>query len=121
MRFGSNDGRTPYWSEADHHPFLIKVDGRLAGLALVKTVSEVWDMAEFFILRAYRRRGIGIKVAHQVWRRFPGRWQVRVMDSNRTALTFWQRAIASLTCEAIPPTRIEKDGERWHVFAFVIM
>ncbi len=111
-----------YWSEPNRHPFLIKVDGSLAGLALVKKESEaVWDMAEFFIMRAYRRRGIGMKAAHQVWSRFPGPWQVRVMESNRSALIFWQRAITAFTGEAIPPTRIEKDGEPWHVFAFVIM
>ena len=113
-----------YWSEPGRHPFLVKVEGRLAGLALVKKGSEiseradVWDMAEFFIVRAYRRQGIGMKVAHEVWRRFPGPWEVRVMESNRTAVNFWQRAITALNGEAIRPTRIEKDGECWHVFAF---
>src|SRR5580704_3818990 len=54
-----------YWSEPDRHPFLIMLDSKLAGLALVKKGSDVsgsdvssneavWDMAEFFILRAYR-------------------------------------------------------------------
>src|SRR5271165_5486338 len=50
-----------YWSEPDRYPFLVKVDDRLAGLALVKRGSEVsdseavWDVGEFFIVRAYRR------------------------------------------------------------------
>src|SRR5205807_3674214 len=96
----------------------------LAGLVLVKRGSEVsgreavWDMAEFFIVRGCRRQGIGMKAAHEVWRRFPGPWEVRVMESNRTALSFWQHAITTLSGEAIPPARIEKDGECWHVFAF---
>jgi predicted acetyltransferase len=113
-----------YWSEPDRYPFLIKVDGRLAGLALVKKGSEVsdsdavWDMAEFFIVRAYRRRGIGMKVAHEVWRRLPEPWEVRVRQSNGAALNFWQRAITTLNGEPIHPTRIEKDGECWYVFAF---
>jgi len=113
-----------YWREPDRYPFLIKVDGRLAGLALVKRGSEIsdseaaWDMGEFFIVRAYRRQGVGMKAAHQVWRRFPGPWEVRVMQSNRTALNFWQRAITTFNGEAIHPTRIEKDGECWYVFAF---
>jgi predicted acetyltransferase len=113
-----------YWSEPDRYSFLIKVNGRLAGLALVKRGPEVsgskavWDMAEFFIVRAYRGRGIGMQVAHQVWRRFPGPWQVRVMESNRAALHFWRRAITAFTGEAILPARVDKDGECWHVFAF---
>jgi predicted acetyltransferase len=114
-----------YWSDPDRYPFLIQVDGRLAGLALVKRGSEfsdretVWDVAEFFILRAYRRQGIGLKAAHKVWRKFPGPWEVRVMQSNRSALDFWQRAITTFNDgQAIRPARIEKDGECWYVFSF---
>jgi predicted acetyltransferase len=113
-----------YWSEPDRYPFLVKVNGRLAGLTLVKRGSEisdseaVWDMAEFFIVRAYRRQGIGMQVAHEVWRRLPGPWEVRVIQSNCTALNFWQRAITTFTGEAIHPVRIEKDGECWYAFAF---
>jgi predicted acetyltransferase len=61
-----------YWSEPDRHPFLIRMDGKLVGLAFVKKWSEVsgnravWDMAEFFIVRGCRRRGIGTQVAHEV-------------------------------------------------------
>lgn len=56
--------------------------------------------------------------ARHVWTMFPGTWQVRVMESNRAALNFWQRAIAAFTGEAVHPSRIEKDGLCWHVFAF---
>src|SRR5450631_4195545 len=58
-----------YWSEPDRHPFLVRVDGRLAGFVLVKRGSEVsgdktaWDMAEFFVIRGCRRRGIGTQIA----------------------------------------------------------
>ncbi|HMD16998.1 MAG TPA: GNAT family N-acetyltransferase [Terriglobales bacterium] len=113
-----------YWSEPGRHPFLVWVEGRLAGLALVKRGSEVsgsktvWDMAEFFVLRAYRRRGIGTRMAHDVWRRFPGRWEVRVMQSNVSAHHFWAHAISIFTGEAIQVVRVEHDGECWSLFSF---
>jgi predicted acetyltransferase len=114
-----------YWSDPDRYPFLIQVDGKLAGFALVKRGSEfsdretVWDVAEFFVVRAYRRQGIGLKAAHEVWRKFPGPWEVRVMQSNRTALDFWMRAITTFNNgQAIHPARIEKNGECWYVFSF---
>ena len=113
-----------YWSEPDRRPFLIKADGKLAGLVLVKRKSgasenaAIWDLGEFFIVRAYRRQGIGTEVAHELWKRFPGRWEVRVMESNRTALNFWQRAIATYSGEAIQPARIQKENECWYVFEF---
>lgn len=113
-----------YWSEPGRHPMLVKAAGRWAGFALVKRGSEisgdpdVWDMAEFFVLRGYRRQGVGTQIAQDVWRQFPGRWQVRVMQSNIAAQLFWERAIASLIGAVIRPAVFEKDGECWRYFSF---
>jgi predicted acetyltransferase len=91
-----------YWSELNRHPILIRVDGKLAGLALVKRGSEisgnqtVWDMSEFFVLRGCRRRGIGMLAAQEVWSRFPGIWEVRVMQSNVLANLFWSKRSPTL-------------------------
>ena len=77
-----------YWSDPDRHAFLIRIDGKLAGFALVKRGSElsgnkaVWDMGEFFVIRGHRRRGFGTQVMHELWRRLPGLWEIRVMQSN---------------------------------------
>jgi predicted acetyltransferase len=79
--------------------------------------QTVWDMAEFFIVRRYRRRRIGTAVAHRVWNQVQGRWQVRVMASNAACL-FWAHAISAYTGEAIPGSRVEKDGKAWLVFTF---
>jgi predicted acetyltransferase len=81
-----------YWSEPDRHPFLFRVDGRLAGFALVRTGPPI-DMAEFFVLRKYRRGGIGTDAARAVFARFPGEWQVRQQWENTGAIDFWRRAI----------------------------
>jgi predicted acetyltransferase len=122
-RFGYRD-LSLFWREPDRHPFLVRIDGRLAGLILVKRGSAisgdqaVWDMAEFFVARGYRRRGIGTKMAHEVWRRVPGRWEVRVMESNSSALLFWERAVREFADQATPSVRFEKDGKWWHVFTF---
>ena len=113
-----------YWSEPGRHPFLVTVDGKLAGFVLVKTKprasgnATVWDMVEFFVVRGYRRRGIGTQVAHALWKRFPGAWEVRVMESNLSALPFWARAISMFAGELIHPVRVEKNGERWKLFSF---
>jgi predicted acetyltransferase len=113
-----------YWSEPDRHPFLVRIDGKLAGFALVKRGSEisgnenVWDVAEFFVARGYRRRGVGTQIAHQVWKRFSGSWEVRVMQANVAALKFWTHAISAFTGHVVHPRGVEKDGERWSLFAF---
>jgi predicted acetyltransferase len=75
-------------------------------------------MAEFFVVRAYRKRGLGLKAAHRVWKLFPGPWQIRVMDFNRPALHFWQRAIDTFAGQHIHPKSIDRDGKTWAVFMF---
>src|ERR1041385_8850978 len=53
-----------YFREPDHHPFFIESDGKLAGFALVVARSRltdtpgVHDVAEFFVARGHRRRGV---------------------------------------------------------------
>ncbi len=113
-----------YWSEGERHPFLVFAEGRLAGFALVKRGSEfsgddaVWDMAEFFVLRGYRRRGVGTHVAHHVWKSLPGRWEVRVMESNVAGHDFWARAIAKFTGTEARAVPVQKDEKSWKVYSF---
>lgn len=107
-----------YWSEPNRHPFLVKMDGKLASFVLVKREASVWDMAEFFVVRGYRRRGIGTAIAHDIWKRFPGQWEVRVMQRNHSALQFWERAISGFTGKGIRPICVDKDGKSWNVVSF---
>jgi predicted acetyltransferase len=113
-----------YWSEPGRHAFLVRMNSKLAGLVLVRSGSQisgnktVWDMAEFFILRGCRRRGIGTAAAREVWRRFPGAWEVRVMRSNRPARDFWERAISAFIGEPSHSVYVEKDGRYWQLFSF---
>lgn len=113
-----------YWLEESRFPFLVKVDGFLAGLVLVSRGSQissdpqVWDMAEFFIMRRYRRRGIGAALAQEVWRRVPGAWEVRVQQSNTAALAFWEATINAFTGSIPEPVSVEENGTHRRVFAF---
>jgi predicted acetyltransferase len=113
-----------YWSDPDRLPFLLYVTNRLAGFALIKAYHRdgldetVWDMTEFFILRGYRGRGIGTAAAHQVWKRFPGRWQVRVMATNEPAYRFWHHAVKSFAGDDFLVTDYQQAGKDWHRLSF---
>jgi predicted acetyltransferase len=122
-RFGYKD-LPLYWKESNRYPFLIFVDGHPAGFAFVRRGSEfsndedVWDMTEFFIVRSYRRLGLGMEAARAIWKEFPGKWEVRVIDRNRQAMKFWKRAINAFVGKKIEPVPFEKDGLSRHVFSF---
>jgi len=113
-----------YWEEPGRYPFIIEAGGRLAGFAFVCKGSaasgdaDVWDLAEFFIVRGLRRRGVGMKAAHDIWSKFPGRWEVRVIERNEKALAFWQHAVSEFVGRPVEPTPLAGDARSWRVFSF---
>jgi predicted acetyltransferase len=92
-----------YWVDAWRHPFLLRVDGKLAGFVLIAARSRltgadgVFDMAEFFVLRGFRRKGVGLAAAFAAFDRFAGRWEVRQRATNAPATAFWRHAIGRYT------------------------
>jgi predicted acetyltransferase len=87
-----------YWIEPERHPFLFLAAGSLAGFALVRKLEpNVHELAEFFILRNYRRHGIGTSAAYSLFARFEGTWHVAQEHHNTPAQTFWRRVIDEFT------------------------
>jgi predicted acetyltransferase len=68
-------------------------------------------MAEFFILRRYRRQGVGARAARAVFDRFPGAWQVRQRPENAAAIAFWRRVIDRHTAGRF--REVLWNDERW--------
>lgn len=99
------------------HLFLIRADGKLAGFAIVDGRSHltgepgVWDVADFFVLRRYRGRGVGDRAARLLFDRFRGRWEVRVMAANQGGQAFWRRVIDRYTDGRFEEVRW--DDARW--------
>jgi predicted acetyltransferase len=111
-----------FWRHDDRHHFMVRVGGRPAGFALVRELPAadgvpVYQMAEFFVLRTYRRRGVGTRVARALFARFPGRWELSVLTWNVTARPFWRRLIRRVAVEPAV-TRPGREGELtsivWH-------
>jgi predicted acetyltransferase len=100
-RFGY--ARLPlYFAEPGRFPFLVRLDGRLAGFALATVGSPASDdpgaidVAEFFVLRRHRKTGVGGRAAVRLWNGFPGRtWTVRVSTANASAMSFWTGAVGA--------------------------
>jgi predicted acetyltransferase len=92
-----------YWDDEWHHPLLLRVGGNLAGFALIAGRSRltgapnVFDMAEFFVMRRYRGSGIGLAAAAAAFDRFRGPWEIRQRDENTGATAFWRKAVDRYT------------------------
>ncbi len=88
-----------YWDDPNREPFLLRVDGELAGFALVKkgVAGDPHQMGEFFVIEKFGGKGIGTMVATQIFDMFPGNWLIHEMWNNYRAQAFWRRVINDYT------------------------
>jgi predicted acetyltransferase len=94
------------WFRDDRsYPLLILDGGRPAGFALISRPlvapaappAAEFRMAEFFVRRPFRRRGIGSAAASLIFSRFAGQWEVSEALANTEAVTFWRRTVMTYT------------------------
>lgn len=114
-----------YWTEPERRfPFLIRCGGQIAGFVLVQRAAlgpdtaDAYDIAEFFVLRQYRRAAVGTRAAHLLWQRLVGPWTVRVAENNRNALGFWRAATATGPTGAVSEVRVMRGERPWIVLSF---
>lgn len=92
-----------HFTDPQCHPFLIRADGKLAGFAIHEGRSRltgqagVNDVAEFFVMRRYRKLGVGACAATALFDRFAGPWEVRQVRANAAATSFWRKVIGRYT------------------------
>jgi predicted acetyltransferase len=114
-----------YWTEAECHPFLIRVDQRLAGFALVHRQSRLHNsfsghsMADFFVMRRHRRQGVGRTAATLLFDRFPGAWEVSATAKNVPGHVFWRSVVDHYTGGHYDETWLQTAAWRGTVESFV--
>ena len=106
-----------YWTESDRTPLLIRVEGFLAGFALINRVSHSGlpvdhAVAEFFIARKHRRFGVGLAAAVKILGHRPGQWEMAVARKNTGALPFWRRVGAEVA--GLQVEEIDRDDDLWN-------
>ena len=87
-----------YWQRSnDRFPYIIKKDERYVGFVLVRFIESghrnYFSIAEFFIMKRYRRLGIGKAVAEQIFNLHKGQWEVHQRETNKPAQLFWRSVI----------------------------
>ncbi len=121
--FGDSARVERYWTEEGRLAFLIRVRGILAGFVLVR--DQAWfagpgtrEISEFFVLRKYRRQGVGEQAARATFDLFPGRWEVAEMASNTGAQAFWRAVIGRYTSDRFDEAERRLGAWRGHVQHF---
>ncbi|MGW4221499.1 GNAT family N-acetyltransferase [Streptomyces bacillaris] len=84
-------------TDPDWAAYLLRLDGRPAGLAAVRSLRQpVRVLNSFFVVRGARRQGIGLRAVKEITARHPGPWKVAFQDANPGAAAFWRRAATSV-------------------------
>ena len=83
-------------------PLTILDDGQPAGFALVArdgrpSRQSDFRMAEFFVSRPFRRRGVGRSAVRLILDRFAGRWEIVEYARYPDAVKFWRRVVTAYT------------------------
>lgn len=99
-RYSDYPGLDAYWADPTREAWLFRIKGRPVGFALVNDVAHSATpvdraVAEFFIVRKHRRRGVGLAAAHALFGTAWGLWEAAVVRRNVGALAFWRQAAAS--------------------------
>ncbi|MDF3933980.1 GNAT family N-acetyltransferase [Pseudomonas citronellolis] len=98
-----------YWQEPQWSANLILVDGFIAGFLLVEGSElpgiDALELADLFVLKKYRRRGIARAMAEQVLTTGDDAWLVRFYRQDKTAAAFWSAVLRDLPrpVQAIEP------------------
>ncbi|WP_051960949.1 GNAT family N-acetyltransferase [Devosia riboflavina] len=103
-------------------PYLIMSGEEIAGFALViddcplTGRAPCWFMAEFFVLKAYRGRGLARSAVRQALKTHPGQWHIAVPHANKAAQAFWSKV---LSLQGPISRDIYFDGDDWLLHQFV--
>ncbi|MBD3919496.1 GNAT family N-acetyltransferase [Paenibacillus sp. PR3] len=100
-----------WYEDPNHDLYFIRADDALAGFVVIKYLVEEssYYLNHFFILRKYRRQGVGRKAAVMAFDRYIGQWRVSQFDWNVPAQQFWRRVIQEYSSEPIVETRRADD------------
>jgi len=103
--------------ERSSRPVLLRYKKHWAGLAVVNLKSylnddpHIREIGEFFVLKLYRRHHLGQKMAFELFKFFPGKWEIRQLPEAREAHDFWVQVIDRYTHHHFTNNLI--DHPRW--------
>ncbi|KPG95484.1 GCN5 family acetyltransferase [Pseudomonas sp. RIT-PI-q] len=103
-----------YWRNPATRPFLINVDGELAGFVTLDNQTLLpgaeHNIGYFFVSRRFRGQGVAKFVVSTLLSQFPGQWQIFHIDANLPARRFWARVMPELAQGEFTRHQLPVDG-----------
>jgi len=90
-----------YWIERGRYPYLFFAGKEIAGFAFVRKVKKHYSVAEFFVLRKFRKRGLGLRWATEIIQEHPGEWKIDFLKKNEIAEKFWRKVASNVASDSV--------------------
>lgn len=86
------------WVDPHRQPFILSARSKLAGFAVVTVdpAGTEFEMSEFFILRRWRRSGVGTGLARKLLTERAGTWIIKPFAPYPPAESFWRAVLQTL-------------------------
>lgn len=92
-----------YFVGSMHIPLFFTTEDKLVGFALIKLKQTLKGLdgqsdtminiiVEFYVIRPWRRKGIGTTAAHMILDRYPGQWVITTWP-NDVRVRFWHHVV----------------------------
>lgn len=79
-----------YWQDKDRFPLYFVLDGKVAGLAMIREMGDlIYDFAEFYVCPEYRKDGNAVWFATEITNLFEGEFVFSTRFTNPRAIKFW--------------------------------
>jgi len=98
------DQLASWFADSSAHLLTVLKEDAPVGFAMVRSAQPLaglprvdYTMAEFFIARAWRRRGVGQEAVRLIFDRFSGRWHIMEYLRNAPAVAFWRQVVGAYT------------------------
>jgi predicted acetyltransferase len=100
--YSAEDQLARWFGDSSVNPLVILRGAEPVGFAMIArgTATKAgidYRMAEFFVARTFRRRGVGRLAVELILNRFAGRWEITEYLRNPVAVAFWRRIVANYT------------------------
>ena len=114
-----------YWADPHRTPYLLRIGEQPVGFCLTNRWTLFYEppesarsIAEFFVLKQYRRSGVGRTAALSILESNPGDWEIRALASNGAAVVFWGNVAATLRSRGHHSELLHSSDDRYAGFVW---
>lgn len=114
-----------YFSKSYLHPLLIRVNGKIAGFILISEPPYFkykvdYGIEEFFILRKYRRNGVGSAVINRIFDMYKGKYWYIILEKNQASRNLFKKILNNKNIKCVERLKDFDEATKCYDYNFTV-